>query len=81
MRQLWLWAALLCAILLIWNLRAYAPALQPQTTFAQLRFLHKTLENGSAEAAQTSFKKAIFFTGVVRAWRRIPRRPTAQYPP
>jgi hypothetical protein len=67
MRQLWhwLWAVLLCTMLLILNLRAYTPVSQTQTTLAQLRFLHNALEHGSAEAAQNIFPEGYFFSWVL----------------
>ena len=59
------WAAALLAILVIWNLRAYTPVSNPETTLAQLRFLRDALTDGSAEQAQRVFPEGFFFSWVL----------------
>ncbi len=62
---LWLWAGLLCILLLIWNVRAYAPVSSTEVTLTQLRFLKSKLESGTAEEMQRIFPEGFFFSWVL----------------
>jgi hypothetical protein len=59
---LWLWTAFLCIVLLIWNLRAYAPVKNSETSLAQLRFISAKLKTGTAEEMQRIFPEGFFFS-------------------
>jgi hypothetical protein len=62
---LWVWAAFLIGVVLVWNLRAYMPVDRTETSLAQLRFLSQKLEAGSALDAQRVFPEGVFFSWVL----------------
>jgi hypothetical protein len=62
---LWLWAAFLISVTLVWNVRAYSPVDRTETSLEQLRFLSQKLEAGSALDAQRVFPEGFFFSWVL----------------